>query len=162
MNKFVLLLCFLLFLNYSKCEETPNYELYYDYLVKVLQGLCPNAEAECAAIFINRKSQLLPIFTNIITDFKNGEETSNIITKYVLKLMAIDGNLLTKCNIVNLYSVMRIFDSVESIQSLGTRISQRSQQILTNINNFRSVEGLENKLFYVGRILSLVLDFNVS
>ena len=162
MNKFVLLLCFLLFLNFSKCEETINYEQYYDYLVKVLQGLCPNGEAECAAIFINHKSQLLPLLTNIINDFINGDDTTTIMARYMFSIMAIDTSLLTKCNIADLIGVMRTFDSVESIQALGNRIANKSQQILSNVQLLQGVEGLENKLFYVGRILSLVLGFTVS
>ena len=113
-------------------------------------------------IFINHKSQLLPLLTNIINDFRNGDDTTTILARYMFQIMAVDINLLTKCNVADLVVAMRTFDSVESIQALGNRIADKSQQILSNVQLLQGVEGLENKLFYVGRILSLVLGLTVS
>ena len=97
-----------------------------DYLVKILQGLCPNGEAECASIFINHKSQLLHLLTNIINDFRNGDDTTTIMARYIFLIMAIDISLLNKCNITDLIGAMRTFDTLESIQALGNRILTRS------------------------------------
>ena len=95
-------------------------------LVKILQGLCPNGKAECASIFINHKSQLLHLLTNIINDFRNGDDTTTIMARYMFSIMAIDISLLNKFNIIDLIGAMRTFDTVESIQALGNRIPIRS------------------------------------
>ena len=64
--------------------------------------------------------------TNIINDFRNGDDTTTIMARYMFSIMAIDISLLNKCNITNLIGAMRTFDTVESIQALGNRIPTRS------------------------------------
>ena len=161
MNKFVLLLCFLLLLNYSNCEETPDYEQLYNYLIKILQGLCPNEEAKCANLFITRKSQVFPLFKSIVSDIRNGDDVNTIISRYWLDILSIN-NLIGFCNLLNLGTLITILDNEKSVQELGDNVSEKSQQIYSNIQLLKGMEDLENKLFYVGRILSLATNFTVK
>ena len=161
MNKFALILGLLLLFNLSKSIDDDQMSTLYDHMTYILEGMSKTGEGQCAAVFRNNKSVLLGIIKNIMNDIKGGVDTTTIVARYLGKLILIDG-LGTKCNIFALLKVVEIFNSADGIKNIGTSIVDNSNQIFDYVQEIKNKEELDDKLVSAGRILAILLNFNVN
>ena len=161
MNKFALLLGLLLIFNFSKSEDEDQMSTIYDHVTYILEGMSKTGDAQCAAVFRNNKPEMLELLNLIMADIKAGTELSNIIIKYLGRLVLIDG-LPTKCNLFNIIGVVDKFSSTTGIVTIGNNIANNADEIFRYVQEIKTKETLDEKLVPVGHILSLILDFYVS
>ena len=161
MNKFALLLCFLLAVNYSICQDTEEIEKYYDYAVELLKGFSKNGQNTCANFFSVHRKQVISIVKAAIEEIKAGAQLTSLALKYVGQLLNLDSSVATTCNLFGILPLVNKFNSVDEIKAIGQRITSNAQTIYDNIQLAKNAEGLKSKLLYIGKILSIVLNFNV-
>ena len=161
MNKFALFLCIILVFSYSKCIEEDQLNTLYDYLVELLKGFSKDGNNECAKIFINNRSKMISIIKKILKDLQDGTQLIQIATKYLQDLLIMDSSILTKCQVLGWDSVLKKFKNLEEIKKMGENIHDNASDILDLYKEMKQAKGLLNKLFYVGKFLAIVLNFNV-
>ena len=163
MNKFSLLLCLILVLNYSTQISISDdvIDKYYDYLVEAFKGLSLEGNNECANRFISHKTDLIRIIKSVKKDIEDGEDIVTLAAKYMVDLLTVDSSIITKCNLLGLVPLIKKFDDVDEIKGMGKAISDNAQTILDNIRKVKSAEGLLNKVQYIAKILGIVINFYV-
>ena len=163
MNKIAIFLFFILFFNFSNSFELNDETLdkAYDLLVEILKGMCQNDKKECATAFAKNKDQLIVIIKNIIEEVKNGADLSSILTKYSIQLILID-DIGTKCNIIYILRVITKFQSADGIRDIGETIKNNAGELYKYIQTILTGETTEVKLYAVGQILSLILNYYVN
>ena len=159
MNKFVLLLCFLLVVNVSK-EETDMYDRAYDLITKLLKGMSTSEKGECANIFENKKEEIMNVIKGLIDDIKAGKKFSDVLVNYGFKLITIE-DLVLKCKAFDLFQLFSKFTSKDGIKEIGSTIQNKADEIYELINDVKSARTLADKLVKVGKILSIVFNFSV-
>ena len=162
MNKFVLFFCIILFPIFSKCEEISDETLSkaYDMVVIITKGMCNTDEKQCSTALENNKDKLMPIIKDMIKDIQNGDTISTVASKYVTKIIFIDG-IGNKCNVFGLLSVVPKFSSPEGIKEIGDSISNNSSQIYPYVQTVLNGESNEAKLMAIGHIISIIFAFYV-
>ena len=161
MSKFALLLCFLLVVNYSLCQESDPISKYYDYLVELLKGFSKNDQHLCSDFFALHRNDVIPIVQSGLAQIQAGESLASIALGLVGKILSIDSSVGSSCNLWGLIPLINTFNHEDEIKNIGKRISDKAGEIFTNIGLIKEAEGLNNKLVYIGRILSIVLNFFV-
>ena len=161
MSKFALLLCFLLVVNYSLCQESDPISKYYDYLVELLKGFSKNDQHLCSDFFALHRNDVIPIVQSGLAQIQAGESLASIALGLVGKIISIDSSVGSSCNLWGLIPLINTFNHEDEIKNIGKRISDKAGEIFTNIGLIKEAEGLNNKLVYIGRILSIVLNFFV-
>ena len=161
MNKFALFLCIILVFNYSQSIEDEQLNKLYDYLVEILKGFSREGNNECANIFINNRSKMISIIKKILKDLQDGAEMLTIATRYFQDLLMIDSAILSKCQLLGWDSVLKKFKNQEQIKKMGEIIRDNASEVRALYLQMKEAQGLLNKIFYVGKFLALILNFNV-
>ena len=161
MNKFALLLCFLLAVNYSMCQDPELVDKYYDYLVEALKGFSKDGKNSCSNFFAVNRNEVVQLVKNAMAEMQAGSDLLTVAIKYVGLLINLDSSVATTCNLFGILPLLNKFSSAEEIKGIGERISSNSKEIYQLIQSVKSVEGLKNKMQYFGKILALVLNFYV-
>ena len=161
MSKFALLLCFLLAVNYSMCQNTELVDKYYDYLVGLLKGLSIDGSNKCATFFEVKRNEVIKLIKSAMVDIEGGGELSTIALQLVNQLLRIDSSVATTCNLLGIIPLISKFNSADEIKAIGDRISSKSRTIFQLIQSIKESKDLKTKLLYIGKILSIILNFNV-
>jgi len=162
MNKFALVFCLLLIVNFSQeVEINLNYETIYDALTNIIKGLSATNEGLCANVFIKNKSKMLNIVERVIDDLKSGKKFSDLLGTYSIELLGIE-NLLTDCRVFSLVPAVTDLISLNGIKGIGDRIYKNAETLYDYVQKFKSTPGLGDKLVYVGKALKIVLDIYVQ
>ena len=161
MNKFALVFCLILIMNFSQEDEINlDYESIYDLLINVFKGLSATDENLCANYFVINKPKVLEIIRSLIEELKSGKSFFSVIRGYAYKFLNI-GNILNDCRIMHLISSFKKLLSLEGIKAMGGRISKNAETLYDYFEIIKSAKGLDNKLVYVGKCLKIILDIYV-
>lgn len=162
MNKFALVFCLILIVNFSQeVEINVNFENVYNYLINILKGLSSTNENKCANVLISNKSRVLSIVQSLIDELKSGKKFGSLITSYSTKLLSIK-NLGNDCRIFHLIPVFNKMLSLEGIKGIGDRILKNAKTLYDYIEKLKTVKGLADKLVYVGKCLKIILNIYVN
>jgi hypothetical protein len=159
MNKFTLILFFLLLVNLSKSEE--KIDLVYEIITDVARGMSSTGEGKCAKALTNSKDKLLGIFERLKKDLENGKQLSSLMISYGIDLLGVPG-MATDCKIMELITVYTDVTSIEGIKKIALNIKKNAEKIAEYADSMKNVSGLSNKMEYIGRILSLALNKSVN
>ena len=159
MNKFAILLCFLLIFNCTHAAE--KFEEYYDYVFNVLKGMSREGEGLCAKVFEENKEKILDILTRLFKEIKDGKSVTSIILGYGLELASVDG-FLTNCNAIDLFQSVQKFMSISGIRAIGETVRDNSESIYNIIDKIKHTKGINSKLENLGEFVSTLLQVNVN
>ena len=161
MNKFALVFCLLLIMDFSQEQISINIESLYDLLINVFKGMSATDECRCANIFVENKTKMVKVINTIIEDIKAGQDFSSCLAILSFELISID-NFLNDCRLISIMPVINTLFCEDGIKLLGNRIANNSKTIFNLINEMKSVIELPDKLKILGQILRIILDFYVQ
>ena len=160
MNKFSLLLCFLLIVDIS-AEEKDMVDRIYNITINLLKGMAEKKEDHrCAKEFVTKKDQIFPIFKELIGEVKSGKSLSGVVTAYGFRLLAIE-DMAESCKAFSLFELFSKVTSKEGIKDIGASIEKNAEKISNYFSKMKATKGLENKVEIAGNIFALILNFNV-
>lgn len=105
------------------------------------------------------------IIENIIKKMKEGESFKQAIKSLSFQFVTIEG-LAVDCNMLNLESsILNKISSIKEIKKLFYKKIQNSRQYIENGKKF--IDNFNNKKIkeagkYIGKIISMIFDFNVK
>ena len=162
MNKFALVFCLILIVNFSQEAETNiSYENVYNYLFNILKGLSLSNENKCANVLTTQKVRMLSIVRSLIDELKLGKKFSDVRMAYYTKILGIK-NLGNDCRIFKLIPEFTKMLSVGGIQQIGDRIIKNAQTLYDYVEKIKTVKGLDDKFVYVGKCLKIILNIYVN
>ena len=83
MNKFALVFCLILIMNFSQEDEINlDYESIYDLLINVFKGLSETDKVLCANNFVINKPEVLKTIRNLIEELKSGKSFLSVMRDY--------------------------------------------------------------------------------
>ena len=161
MNKFGILLCFLLAFNYSTAA-LPEMDVgqIYDYFVVVIKGMASTTEYKCANTLIENKDKIVAEIKAAIEEIKNGANIKSTLISHGIKLMTVP-NLLTNCKIMEIVSNIDKYFKAAYIQQVGYNLVQHSTEIESLIQEIIKSDGIEGKLLAVGKMIRIITGFEV-
>ena len=163
MNKiFFFLILFIINLNYFKCNNITviNEESIYNYFLNLLKGLSISEERECVKNYLENKEDILILMKDFYKEFKKGKGVLNIVIPYTMKLLGI-GDLVSKCNVLTILDQYNKITSNDGIKEIGYSIYINADYIYQLSLKLRNIKGFENKLIFLGKILSIILNIYV-
>lgn len=165
MNKFIILLLFIIFFNHSNSQEISDEKLdqIYDKVIFVLKGMSQNEKNQCFQVFMNNKQKLINLIKSIINEYEKGDKDfiSKILLNYGVPFFLID-NVGSKCNLINIQKAWDRLTTEYGIKEIGKAISNNSEVISNNTQIVKNDEKSENKFIALGKIISIILDFYVN
>ena len=163
MNKFGFLIS-LLVLGFSiqatNLEET-GIGMLYDKLVILAKGLSENGEEKCSANLVKNKETLMNIIQLIIADLSNGDEFSDIITRYMAQLIDVPG-FVGDCNVLGVIAKVRGFTEEKGIKDIGYNLITNSKTIVAYGEEFKNAADLDAKLLVIGKMIKVVTGLVVK
>ena len=158
-------LLFFIFLlsNLSKESELSDalIDSIYDYLPDILKGLSSSDENECSNIFISKKSKILPLLKDVISDLIDGASLVDIIANYGLRTGLIWG-FADNCRLISLGSLLADIDSANGIAKIGEAMEEHNENLYNLERDIKKEESLEKRLYYIGKIIYNILNFYVK
>ena len=161
--KALTLLCFIfLVLNISKESELSDalIDSIYDYLPDILTGVSSSVASKCSNDFKNKKSQILPLLKDVISDLIDGAGIDDIIINYSIRAGLI-WFLNDNCNLISLGALMANIDSENGIKKIGQAIKEHNENLYNLERDIKKADSLEKRLYYLGKIIYNILNFYV-
>ena len=160
MNKFGILLCFLLAFNYSTAA-LPQIDIdqMYDWFVIVIKGMASSTEYKCANTLIQNKETIVKEIKAAIEEIKNGASVKTALMTHGLKLMGVPG-LITNCKVMEIVGNIDKYFKAAYIQQIGYNLVQHSTEIESLIQEIIKSD-VEGKLLAVGKMIRTVTGFEV-
>ena len=161
MNKFGLLLCFLLAFNYSQAA-LPEIDIgqIYDYIVVVIKGMTDSSDYKCVNTLTKNKETIVNEIKAAIQEIKNGADIKSTLISHGMKLMTVDG-LMTNCKLMDLVMNYSKYLKASYFQQVGYNLVQHSTEIEALIQEIIK-SNIEGKLLAVGKIIRIVTGLTVS
>ena len=158
MNKFALVFCLILIVNFSQeAEINTSYENVYNYLINIFKGLSANNENLCAKVLISNKSKMLSILPSAINDLKSGKQFNELIKDYSPKILTIS-NISKDCRYTYFISALSNISTLNGIKGIGDRIIKNAQTLYDYVEKIKTAKELADKLVYVGKCLKIILN----
>ena len=166
----ILSLLFFIFLlsNLSKESELSDalIDSIYDYLPDILTGvstiqLSSSVASKCSNDFRNKKSQILPLLKDVISDLIDGASITDIIRDYTLRAGAI-WFLNDNCRLFALGILIANIDSENGIKKIGQAMEEHNENLYNLERDIKKEESLEKRLYYIGKIIYNILNFYVK
>ena len=160
MNKLILLLIILSSIHFSKETTNDLYDIIFDYSFNIIKGMSKNeSESSCVNAFIEKKEEMRKDFREIIKILTEEEYSLSLlihITSLIIKIQE-------KCDLIKLLLFANDFYGFEKtfIENIGLNTMRQSKIIKKNINDVFEKNILNEKLLYIGKILSLIFNFNI-
>ena len=154
MKKYIIFICFLVLFNFSNAISNDTYDMIYDILVDIMEGMAANETYPiCSIKFKEYKEEALEIFKQIIDFFIEGKSPD------WFPLFRIFGPLIEKmnpCNLLDLISfVLNLLNyDVQLIQDIGLNFMKKPLNISNNLDLFFNKFSFE----YIGKALSLAFN----
>ena len=154
MKKFIIFICFLTIFNFSNAISNDTYDMIYDILVDIMEGMAANETYPiCSIKFKEYKEDALEIFKQLIDFFIEGKSPDWI------PLIMLVGPLMEKmepCNVLDL--ILFILDllnyDVKLIQNVGLNFMKKPLNISNDLDLFFNNFSFE----YIGKALSLAFN----
>ena len=158
-------LLFFIFLlsNLSKESELSDalIDSIYDYLPDILTGVSSSVASKCSNDFRNKKSQILPLLKDVISDLIDGASITDIIRDYTLRAGAI-WFLNDNCRLFALGILIANIDSENGIKKIGQAMEEHNENLYNLERDIKKEESLEKRLYYIGKIIYNILNFYVK
>ena len=153
MNKFGLILL-LLAISFCQAEIDTQIDInaIYDYLVIVAKGFSTTNNYQCSAVLNSKKTEILDIINQLLTEIENGKKLSDLAFSYGLKLLAVDG-MGDKCKALDVIAKLLALITQQGIKDTGYRIINNSGNIYNAVTEFRDAADLNGKLVAAGKII---------
>ena len=158
MNKFTLLVCFILVLNVAKSQIDPIEQI-YDYATVFLKGMALTDRYECANAFIKKKSKLFPTIKETV-ETSNNMSYFSLFTTLATQLFG-DKEIRDSCNIMVFIGNLSNLRNDYTFKLIGNNINTNAQQIYDYVKQIQNASSYDEKLFAGGHILSLITNFYV-
>ena len=133
----------------------------YDFLIGIFKGMSNSDMAKCAGVLENQKKILKEYIEIIVEKFKSGEKFDEILKEYGIKIITIKG-LAENCE---LFKAIITYDKISTVDGL-TQISEKmendSKVISEIIKKLLNFVDKDDKIVVLGKLLSIILDFNVK
>ena len=160
MNKFALLLCLLLIANIS-AEEKDMVERIYNIVINILKGMAEKKpEQSCARIFETKKSEIFPIFKELVNEVKSGKSLSGVLSSYGLRLLAVE-DLAVNCKAFALFELFSKMTSKEGLKDIGASIEKNAGEISNYFSQMKATKVIENKVQIAGQIFAKIFNLQV-
>ena len=159
MNKFALLLCFLLIANIS-AEEKDMVERIYNIVINILKGMSEKGDNSCANIFVNKKGEIFPIFKELVNEVKSGKSLSEVVSSYGLRLLAVE-DLAVNCKAFALFELFTKMTSKEGIKDIGASIQSHAGDISNYFSQMKATKEIEKKVIIAGKIFAKIFNLQV-
>ena len=154
MNKYALLICFSLLLNFSIELTSDDYENYYDILLSIAEGMTNTNEARCVNHIVQNKTIILNVIQSLAETIEEGGDLINSASECLNNLLF----LYDDCNLENIVLAIMGLNSQVGIQNLGYSIAQNSHSIYLIV---KDIGDSDNKVVEFGKILSIILNLYV-
>ena len=162
MKKFVLLLCFLLTLNFAKASiDDDTFEIIYDFASKIMRGMTNTTTTDCSETFIKNKKDLSKVLKDLIEEIIEGGNILNILINSG-KLGIIDPKIYEKCNVLGIVQLLNKFSTSSAYKDIGSSIIQNNEKIFEFIKGIIKGKDSEEKYNIFGKIVSTILNFYVK
>ena len=155
MNKFTLIIFFLLLINLTKSEEKTD--MIYGIITDIARGMSRGGEGKCAKALTDSKDKLLEIFERLKNDLEKGKQLSSLMISYGIDLLGVPG-MATDCKIMEFITVYTDVTTIEGIKKIALNIKKNAEKIAEYADSMKNVTGLSDKMEFIGKILSLALD----
>ena len=154
--KFILL-CFLIAFTY---QQDIDIDKIYDKIVIVFKGMASSDEYKCANTLAKSKGAMVEIINNIIKDLKDGKKITDVLMSYIGKIMAIDG-FMENCKVIQLGTKIMSLANEKGLKDLGYNIIEHAADIVNYFKQIVQASTLDDKLLIIGKLISVVIDFQV-
>ena len=160
MKALSLLFFIFLVLNLSKESDISDalIDSIYDYLPDIIRGISSSEATKCPNELIQKKSKILPLLQDVISDLIDGASLVDIAKGYTIRAGFIFG-LDDNCSLLSLGLFLADIDSANGIEKIGKAIQENNKKIYDLERDIKKEESFENKLYYFGKILYYVLNF---
>ena len=154
MNKYALLICFSLLLNFSIELTSDDYENYYDILLSIAEGMTNTNEARCVNHIVQNKAIILNVIQSLAETIEEGGDLISSASECLNNLLF----LYDDCNLENIVLAIMGLNSQVGIQNLGYSIAQNAHSIYLIV---KDIGDSDNKVVEFGKILSIILNIYV-
>ena len=153
MNKFGILLCFLLTINFSQ-STLPEIDMgvVYDIIVALMKGMSETSEAKCANTYASLKDMIVPSLQAIWEDMRKGIDFQTAAMAHPPKDMARLEEIEINCHAFEKIQEFAGF-TARGIQQIGYNIIQNSVEIEGLITELIKTPDFEGKIIVFGKIL---------
>ncbi len=162
--KLLSLLVFI-FLLFSLSKESDISDAFidsiYDYLPYIINGISSSNSTQCSQIFLKNKQKLLPLLQDVISGLLDGASIAKIGLIYALRVTQING-LITKCKLIDLGIFLDGFDSQDKIEDIGQAIQNNNKELYYLERDIKNAKDLEDRLYYFGKIIYNIINFEFS
>ena len=155
MNKFAILLCFLIvFTQQATVEEI------YDDAIYFFKGMSSTTEYKCYNTMVTQKTKLITIINKIVDEVKGGKSIINAIKAHSLEILFIN-KLSENCNFSTIMSKALEIYSEKGIKDIGYNIINNNGDIYTDIKGIADNSDIKVKAEYAGKLVKILTGLNV-
>ncbi len=153
MNKIILLICLILFINISNVASIEDYNKLYDILISLTKGMARTENAVCSSLLVQKRSTLFPVVKEIAKKIEAGRTISPVT--YFIKLYYI----VDDCDLYRLSEVIDEIQTESGIRNAGYSIADNSGSIYNIVQEMFTSDDI---FVEIGKIISIVLNYYVS
>ena len=150
-----------IFLEFNLSKESDLDEFIdsiYDYLPYIIKGISSSNSTLCSKVFANKKKVLLPLLKDVLTDLEEGKSILIIGAKYYVRALFIDG-FIDNCNLYELGYLLNGIDSIKGIRAIGQAIEDNNKILYDLERDIKKAKDLEDILYYFGKIIYNIINF---
>ena len=158
-----LLVFIFLSLNLSNESELSNafIDYIYDYLPYIIKGISSSNATQCSAVLVNKKSDVLPLLKDVVSDLENGLNIIEMGLKYAARVLLI-GGLRKNCKLFDLGILLDNIDSEDKIKDIGQAMQNNYENLYNLERNIKNAKDLNEMLYYFGKIIYNIINFEFN
>ena len=154
MNKFVLFLCFLLAIDYTKSEVIDGIDVteLFENFLKIAKGLTDNNEYKCTNILINNKEKLIKAAEDML---RKKVDLNSALLGSAAQLIFVE-DFSSICNIGKIIGIVTEITKAEGIKKMGQNMINNASELENLFNEILKATDNDGRLMVVGKIIRYI------